>query len=102
VLLGEVLDDAGGSARLLEAPSDTGHAAQDLRQAARKRLVAEGLLDEGVLENLVLDALLTELAAEARELLDRHAREVDENRRGHLRESLTDRADRELFVCTQH
>ena len=66
----------------------------ELRLARR---VLEGVLDERVLDDLVLDAGLAELVAELGDVLDGHPLEVEEDRRGHLVEAVLDLADLGVF-----
>ena len=75
------------------APGDAGHARRARRRGLPPRLVLEGLLDERVLDDLVLDAALAELGAELASLLDGHPLEVEEDGRGHLVEARLDIAD---------
>ena len=56
--LRERLDDLGGRARVLVAPRDAGHADERVVELRLVRRVLEGVLDERVLDDLVLDAAL--------------------------------------------
>ena len=56
-------------------------------ELCRVRRVLEGVLDERVLDDLVLDAGLAELGAELRRVLDGHPLVVEEDGGGHLVEA---------------
>ena len=64
---------------------------EDVVELVAVRCVLEGLLDERVLDDLVLDAGLAELGAELGRLLDGHPLVVEEDGRGHLVEPALDR-----------
>ena len=89
----ELLDDLRGRRGILVAPRDAGHAHEDVVQLGAVRRVLEGLLDERVLDDLVLDAGLAEAGAERGRLLDGHPLVIKEDGRGHLVELALDRAD---------
>jgi hypothetical protein len=87
----ELLDHAGRGARFLVAPGDARHALE--HDVELLGLIAERLLDQRVLADLVFHALGAEHAAEVRHLFDRHAGEVDEHGARHAVEALFDGLD---------
>ena len=98
----EGLDDLGGGAGVLVAPGDARHADEDVVELLLVRRVLEGVLDERVLDDLVLDAGLAELGPELRDVLHRHPLEVEEDGRRHLVEAGLDLADLNVFGCAFH
>jgi hypothetical protein len=88
--------------RVFVAPRDSRHTDEGVVQFLGEGSVLECALDERVLDDLVLDASLSKLRAELRDVFDGHPLEVEEDRRRHLVEAGFDEVDLRIFCRSFH
>src|SRR5262249_6162119 len=102
VVLAKGLHDLRRGGRILEAPGDPGHSPQGCVEVFAPGAILDGLLDEGGLDDPVLDSGFAELVPQRADLCHRHPGEIEEDGRGHLVEAPFDVGDRRGFFCALH